>query len=240
MFAYYMDYRYMRSTYEDIWYAAKSTKIVFMPPKRLETFGETSVKYLVTAEDLDNPGKIHIREGLVTAERPRVITPHYFQQHAVENFGEDARRYFNEVMSREANARFIQYGLTFRKDEYQQQTVSGNLEEIAEQAAKDAQDHLDELRGVIIGKDDSWEVSLLYFVTQLVYRSLPYNARDIARRGLFAEQDGIPLAVSADLEEEMAHCTNREDARRLGAKLRDYGLFEHYEDRFYELFRKLS
>ena len=30
-----------------------------------------------------------------------------------------------------------------------------------------------------------------------------------------------------------------EGARSLGAKLRDYGIFEQFEDRFYELYRRV-
>ncbi len=230
----------MNSSYEDIWYAARSTRIVYMPPKLLETFGETNVKYLVAAEDLDNPGKIHLRQGLVIAERPRIVTPRYVMNQYIENFGDDARKYFDEIMNRDANAKFMQYGLTFRKEEFNHQSVTGNLEEVAEQAAKDAQDNLQELRGVIIGCDERWEVSLMYFITQLVQRSLPHNARDYARRGLLMEHNGVPRAISNELEAEMERCSSKEDAKRLGAKLRDYGLFDLYEDRFYELYKRLQ
>ncbi|MBP5301166.1 MAG: hypothetical protein J6Y80_07140 [Victivallales bacterium] len=229
----------MNSPIDEIWFAAKSTRIVYMPPKLLETFGETYVHYVVVAEDLDNPSLAHLHEGVVTAERPRIVTPQYYRQKMVENFGADAQRYFDEVLSKDASARFLQYGLKFSKQEYREQTVAGNAQEIAEQAAKDAQDNLRELRGVLIGADDTWEVSLLYFITQLVQRSFPYHARDIARRGLLDLQDGVPVAVRQEVEAELAACTTLEGARNLGAKLRDYGLFEQYEDQFYALYRRV-
>ena len=184
---------------EEIWYAAKSTQIVYMPPKLLETFGETRVQYLVAAEDLDNPAQVHLHDGVVTAERPRIITPQYYRQRMVENFGPDARKYFDEVLAKDTTARFLQYGLKFSKQEYRTQVVTGDLREIAEQAAKDAQDNLHELRGVAIGVDDTWEISLLYFITQLVQRSLPYHARDIASRGMLDLQDGVPVAVRQEI-----------------------------------------
>ena len=153
-------------SHEELWYAAKSTRIVYMPPKLLETFGETSVNYLVLSEDMDFPDKIRLRRGLVSAARPRIITPQYFLKQAVSNFGEDAKKYFSEVLNAKDTARFMEYGLVFKKQEYSEEVVSGQLQEIADQAARDAQDNLSELRGVIIAVDDTWEVSLLHFITQ--------------------------------------------------------------------------
>lgn len=228
------------STYEDIWYAARSTRIVYMPPKLLETFGESCVHYLVVSEDMDRPGKLNLRSGIVTAERPRIVTPAYFRQRAVENFNEDAQKYFDEILSKEVNARFLEYGLRFGKKDFQVETVSGNSMEIAEQAAADAQDTLEKLQGVIIGPDDAWEVSLMHFITLLVQRSLPFHARDIANRGLFELDGGVPRAVIQDIERDFIACDTLENARNLGAKLRDFGLFEKYEDRFYELYRRLK
>ena len=114
-------------SYEELWYAAKSTRIVYMPPKLLETFGETKVSYLVLSEDMDSPDRIRLRSGLVSAARPRIITPQYFLKQAVANFGEDAQKYFSEVLNARDSARFIEYGLIFQKQEYSEEVVSGQL-----------------------------------------------------------------------------------------------------------------
>lgn len=227
------------SHYEDIWYAARSTRIVYMPPKLLESFGASRVQYLVVSEDMDHPGRLTLRSGVVTSERPRVITPAYFRSRAVENFGEDARRYLEEVLSRDAKARFLEYGLRFGKDKHHEDHVSGNPLEVAEQAAAEAQDNLTELKGVLVGPDDAWEVSLMHFLAQMVQRSLPFHARDIARKGLFQLDDGVPRAIRQELQEDFEACGSLDDARRLGEKLRAYGLFEAYEDQFYDLYRRL-
>lgn len=229
----------MKTPIDEIWFAAKNTQIVYMPPKLLETFGETYVHYLVAAEDLDNPSVVHLHEGAVTAERPRIVTPQYYRRQMVENFGPDAQRYFDEVLAKDTSARFLQYGLKFSKQDYRTQTVAGQVREIAEQAAKDAQDNLAEVRGVVVGEADTWEISLLFFITQLVQRSFPHHAQDIARRGLLDLQDGVPVGVRQEIESELAACTTLEGARNLGAKLRDYGLFEQFEDQFYELYRRV-
>jgi hypothetical protein len=227
-------------SYEELWYAAKSTRIVYMPPKLLETFGETEVSYLVLSEDMDFPDKIRLRRGSVSAARPRIITPQYFLKQAVANFGEDAKKYFSEVLNARDTARFMEYGLIFQKQEYNEETVGGQLLEIADQAAREAQDNLQELRGVIIAVDDTWEVSLLHFITELVKRSIPHNAREMAGRGLLEIGGGVPVGLRNELDAEFKACDSLGKARNLAAKMRDYGVFEEFEDRFYELYKRLK
>ena len=170
----------------------------------------------------------------------RIIKPHYFLTTPHQNFGEEAGQYFSQVISAKDGARFLEYGLSFQKQEHQEEIVSGQLQEVAEQAGKDAQDNMRELRGVIIAVDDTWEISLLYFITELVKRSVFFNARDLARRGLLEMGNGIPIAVRQELDEAFSNCQSLAEARALGARLRDYGVFEEFEDRFYDLYRKMK
>jgi hypothetical protein len=228
------------ASYEDLWYAAKATRLVYLPPRLLETFGESNVQYQVFSEDLDNPSLVHLRHGQVTAARPQIITPHCFLQEMTENFSEEAKQYLSEVMSKDDTACFLRYGLRFSKQEYGEETFGGQVEECAEQAAKDAQDDFHALRGVVIGDDDTWEISLLHLITTLVKRSLPHHARQLADRGLLAMDRGVPFGVRQEIQAEFAACDTLSKARNLGAKLRDYGLFEQYEDEFYSLYRKFK
>ncbi|MFA6930955.1 MAG: hypothetical protein WCT05_11560 [Lentisphaeria bacterium] len=227
-------------SHEELWFAAKSTRIVYMPPKLLETFGETSVNYLVLSEDMDIPDKIRLRRGKVSAARPRIITPQFFLKQAISNFGEDARKYFSEVLNARDTARFMEYGLIFQKQEYNEEEVSGQIEEIADQAARDAQDNLNEFKGVIVAVDDTWEISLLHFITELVKRSVPHNAREMAGRGLLDLGGGVPMGLRHELDEEFKACDSLSKARELAAKMRDYGVFDEFEDRFYELYKRLK
>mgnify|MGYP000845576939 CR=1 FL=1 len=228
------------NTHNDLWFAAKSTQIVYMPPKLLETFGESSVNYLIFSEDMDSPEKIRLRKGVVSAARPRIITPHYFMKNALENFGPEARKYFAEVLNSRDTARFMEYGLAFEKKEYNEELLSGQIMELASQAAKEAQDNISELRGVIIAVDDTWEISLLHFITELVKRSVPHNAREMSRKGLLDIGGGVPIAVRNELDQDFDACDTLNKAHNLAAKMRDYGVFDEFEDRFYELYKKLK
>ena len=137
------------------------------------------------------------------------------------------------------NLRIIEYGLRFRKDDHSQETVQGNIEEIAEQVATDARRLTTDVGAVVIGVDDHWEVSLLQFVSGLVKRSMPHNARQMAGRGLLDLSSGTPNAVRVEIESDFREAeTNLDHVRRLGDKLRSYGLFEEYEDRFFALYRR--
>lgn len=227
------------ASYEDLWYAAKSTRIVYSPPKVLETFGETSVRYFMLTEVLDTVGQVRIRQGKVSAQRPRVIMPRYFVNHALVNFGEEARQYIETALRSTEGLRIIEYGLQFSKEEYSEETVQGVVDEVSEQVARTARSNDHDLCGVIIGVDDHWEVSLLRFIHDIVRRSLPQNARDMASRGLLqASSNNVPNAIRIEIESDFrAAQGNRGRARALGEKLRAYGLFEEYEDRFFDLFR---
>ncbi len=227
------------ASYADLWYAARTTRIVYAPPKVLETFGETSVRYFMLTEILDTVGQVRIRQGRITALRPRVVTPRYFVNQALVNFGPEAREYIEGVLRSTEGLRIIEYGLQFRKEEYSEETVRGNIEEIAEQVTRQAKANDHDLCGVVIGVDDHWEVSLLRFIHDVVQRSLPRNARDMADRGLLqAVSNNVPNAVRIEIESDFrAVQGSRERARALAEKLRGYGLFEEYEDRFYEVYR---
>ena len=62
---------------EEIEYALSHTQLVRPPGQRLRTFGTTIVKYCMLTEPLDSVGETRIREGQVTAERPKIVTPDY-------------------------------------------------------------------------------------------------------------------------------------------------------------------
>lgn len=227
------------ATPNELWYAARMTKMVYMPPKLLETFGETNVMYHVVSPLEEGESRLKIRSGIVKAARPRVITPHYFQHQMLENFGEDARSYLEEVMSRKDTLRIIQYGLCFEKEEHNEEEVGGDAEEVANQIAAAAQDELSAVQGVLIGPDAFWEVSLMAFINALIQRSAPYNAQQMAGQGLLSIGNGIPMAVRNEIDADFALADTLSKADDLGRKLRDYGIFEEYEDRFFELYRRL-
>jgi len=224
---------------EDIWDAARATRVVRRPNKSLETFGETSVHYYVVSELLDSIDEVRIRSGLISALRPKVVTPHYQFSEALENFGEDARRYAEWILSSAEGRPIVQYHLRFRKEEHGEEVVSGNVNDVADQISNDVEGRADGIFGVVIGMDDLWEISLFEFALAVIAQSAPRNLQDLSERGLLdASSGGVPNAVRIEIESDFRGAErNRDRIDALGRKLRKYGLFSAYEDRFYALLR---
>lgn len=222
----------------DLWYAARQTQIIYMPHKLLETFGETSVQYQLLTRLSNEMNRL--RTGVVKAARPRIVTPHYLFRQALDNFGPDARKYYEDMLSRKKGTPIIHYGLTFSKEDHNEEDIGGPLGDCASQMAKDAQDNLSETRGVIIGVEQHWEIALLFFLQTLVSESSHINSREMAQNGLLNFRNGTPVAVLNEIENDFANATTLEAAKNLGAKLRDFGLFDDFEERFFTLYSKFA
>lgn len=222
-----------------IWYAAKATRVVFRSKQVLETFGQTSVHYYVLSELLDTVSQVRIRQGRVVAERPRVIMPRYLANQALENFGKEAQQYVDWLLSSADGVRILEYGLRFRKEEHNEEVVQGELGEIADQVSVDVAKREAELCGVVVGVDDLWEVSLLKFMSEMIHNSASHNFGELAGRGLLDASDGrVPNAVRIEIESDFRAAEGDADrVRQLGKKLRQYGLFDDYQDRFFSLYR---
>lgn len=225
---------------EEIQYASEMTETVLRPAKAIETFGATVVDYHLVTELLDTVGQIRIRQGRFHVERPQLITPAHYANHMVENFGEEAREYAERFAKSADGMRILQYGLHFRKEERNQSVVSGELRAVAEEVAEDIRGSDQAFAGVIVGVDDLWEVSLLRFGIELIGASVPKNIRDLAEREQLSENDNDATpGVGEELEAEFQEAAGDMDRlRALGNKLRQHGLLEQYEDRFYDLVRQ--
>jgi len=224
---------------DKIWYAAHATRVVSSPKKVLETFGATSIQYHILSSLLDDVGKVRIRRGKIVAERPKVITPSYYMNQFLENFGKEAQQYVDELLNTTAGLRILQYGLRFRKEEYNEEVVQGVIGDVAEQVSADVHRDDGTLSAVVIGDDDLWEICLLKFVGDVIQNSAPHNFRELSSRGLLDAPDGhVPNAVRVEIESDFrAAKGHRDRVQLLGQKLKKYGLFEQYEDRFYVLLR---
>ncbi len=232
----------MTIRHDDIWYAARHTRIIHRPDKKVETFGETSVHYFLVSELLDSVGQVRVREGLIEARRPRLITPGYLIRRLTENFGREAERYGEWLVASGEAVRLLEYGLSFNKRECSEQIVAGDPATVAGNILKEKNAAADDAYGLIIGVDDLWEVSLLRFASQLIQESLPRNLQELAGRGLLdaSGQSEIPAGIRVEIENDFhAARGNRKKIKQLGRKLQEFGVFREYEDRLYRMLRDL-
>lgn len=228
-------------TPDDIWYAIAHTEVILPPRRKLETFGNTIIHYHLVAETMDSVNEVRVREGRVHAERPQVLTPHYFEQLLLDGFGGEAGDFTHWLRDHVKDLAFLKYGFRFRKEETSESVVHETLEAVTERVASRVGERGDPLAVVIQGVDDPWEICLLKFVTDTIRASAPGNFQELKERRMLEEIAGVPRAVREEIAGDFdAVGSNREKMKNLGAKLRHYGLFEAYEDRFFELVRRLS
>ena len=227
---------------EEIWYAVRLTKTVLAPERKIETFGASVIDYYLVSELLDSVENVRIREGRIYAERPRVITPTFFANQLLENFGDDAARYVELLQQSGEGLRILQYGLSFRKQESSEEIVTGKMKDVAERIRDDVEGKEDCFAGVIIGVDDLWEVSLLKFATEMVQESAGTNFRELSERGLLeSSSNNVPNAVRVEIESDFRQAAgDRNRIHALGNKLRKYNLLQEYQDRFFGLVKELE
>jgi len=224
-----MDYEKKRF---DFIYALENTEIVRLPRQRLETFGTTLLHYHLITELMDEVGRSRIRQGKVKAYRPEIITPERFGREILEGFGEEARKYIEWLRSHESDIYILKYGFRITKEEISEQTVSANADLVVEQVCREVDQRQEAMHGVVKGVEDPWEVCLLKLLVEVARFSAPYNARELRKT--------MP-APREEIEKEFA-AAQMDPSRlsRLAAKLKQYDLFEEYEERFFSLVRRHS
>lgn len=223
--------------------ALERTVVVRPPRQALATFGTTSVRYyLVTEPSFADAGlpmgagpESVVREGLVEAARPQVVTPGYLLRH--EGFGENAARYLEGILRRHGpDAPGLLY--SYRNEPSETSVVTGGPDEVAARIAERLDREDKRLAAVVRGVDALWDASLMKFIHELTASSLRSNVYELSQRGLLQMDGGVPRDARARVEEmlEEARRGEREPAE-VHRELERWGLFEEYQDRFLALFR---
>lgn len=224
---------------DNFWYAVNNTEVVVMPKNHLETFGTTHLHYHMISELMDTVNRIRIREGAIQSRRPQIITPTYYANEMLNGFGDEANQYIDWLRAHAQDLRMLQYGFQIQKTELSEQVVSGNVKEIIEQVKKRVVDKSDSMTAVIYGVDDPWDVCLLKFMVDVIRSSVSHNFSELGRHNLLDDVNGTPRAVRDEIERGFLIASrDKSMIASLGNKLRKFGLFEEYEDRFFALFRK--
>ena len=76
-------------------------------------------------------------------------------------------------------------------------------------------------------------------MVDVIRNSAPYNFNELGKHNLLEDVKGAPRAVRDEIERAFLLASRDKSLiAPLGNKLRKYGLFEEYEDRFFALFQK--
>ena len=241
---------------EKIIQAIEGTKIIKAPKKLLASFDSTTIHYylLTVPMYLDFEGRSPesetvIREGRITWQRPKVITPSYMLR--VEGFSGEARKAFEMLAQEDSDLAMILYGLRVSKDFEKMDIVSNSLAAVAINISEDIDKKKDPYSAIIRGIDQFWDVSLSKFIQEIVDESA-YNSQlpDLMRNSsvrvgsggfpvITRDNMGIPVIARNEIEILFKLFEKGEiDPLDLKQELDRWGMFEQYQDRFFKYFRK--
>jgi len=170
-------------TFDDIAYAMESTEVAREPDRRIDTFGTTNFEFHLLTEPMDEVGCTRVREGRIEAERPRILRPEGNEDLMFEGFGEQAD-VFAEWFRQFGNIKLVKYGFNFAKRGFSESLVHEPLEGVRDRLIDDIDASGSPSRAVIVGVDDTWEISLIQFTMEMIAQSMEINAFDFKRRGM--------------------------------------------------------
>lgn len=205
------------------------------PVRKLATFGDTRIEYHLVSSLVGERLASRLREGIVLAEKPRILTADSLKER-FEGFGDDAGDYaqlLQEAYRDELRA--LEY--RFRNEPASTETIHEDSRAIAERIKADLDAKDDPLAAVLLAPERGWQLALMKFIVDQSLRSFPTHVRDLDRRGMFDPEGKTRGRAEAEIERLFARAVSDPAARHtLGAKLREYGLFEQYQDRYFALF----
>ncbi|TAK21480.1 MAG: hypothetical protein EPO26_14115 [Chloroflexota bacterium] len=228
---------------DDVRLIVENTRIVRPPKQLLATFGTTILHYYVVTEPsyVGLPGagteeESVIRTGTVTSARPQLVTPSYLMN-LFQGFehGQEFARYLRSTYG--ADAPGLMY--SYKQEPTDTNVVSDRPDIVAARIAEEMDRDGKSLAVVIRGVDQFWDISLAHFIHALTIGSVPTHAADFAKRGLLAQEGGMPRAAREKIDTMFRAVQAGEiEASDLKTEIDRWGLFGEYEDRFLNLFRK--
>ncbi|MBA7676147.1 hypothetical protein ES703_84388 [subsurface metagenome] len=227
---------------ERIRQAVKRTEILRAPKQSLATFGTTNIYYYLVTEPVyselvKNVTETVVREGRVIAEKPRIVTPYYLSR--LEGFSSEARRYFEALIKAHGpNAPGLFY--TYKNEPKELNIVSDDLLSVVDKLNTEINKRGDPLTSIIKGEDEFWDVSLMKFIYEMTRSSLRNNLQQMGASGLLdIDAGGIPVEARLRIDDLFRKVSRGEsEPSELKAELDRWNLFEEYEDRFFNIFKK--
>ncbi len=227
-----------RPTQFDFVYAVRHTKILCAPERLLEAFDQTSVKYTLLAEPMDNPNQTRVREGTLQTFPPRLMLPGDLSSQELEGFGEQARSYLEFLKTHAAHIRVLQYSYRLRRESYTETLLNEPLEAVRTRAEAAFARKQDPYAALVLGVDEPWDVCILHLFMRLVHASVPATIKALETRSKQDFRERLPGEARQEIEHAFA-AAERDPSlvKQLGRLLKERGVFELYQDRFFALIR---
>ena len=227
---------------KDLIKAVQKTRVARKPLQHLATFGTSIINYYVITEpiysDIDELKKeTVVRTGRVNSGKPEIVTPTYALN--LKGFSSEAYKYLEFISDKfGVNSPGVLY--QYKNEPGKINILNGSVEEVSNNIIKELNTKKDKLTAVIVGVDELWDVSLLKFIHDFTSESLVSNINEFNSRGLLQPQGqfgGVPKAAVQRIEILFNQVEFGADPEILKKELDRWGLFDHYEERFLNLFK---
>jgi hypothetical protein len=168
---------------EDLWdEALKFTEIVRLPIKRLLTFGSTQFEYIFLAPSLVNKGDTVIRRGKMDVDKPALILPQGGPNFTGFNSSEDSGIQ-DDALRSFFYLRGISFpSFTYTNESYELDIMEGSLAKAEKQCIDHVRAEEKISTGIVIGKDTSWQFSLLLMGCSMIDAHIDSDLREILKR----------------------------------------------------------
>jgi len=227
---------------EKIQYAVEHTEVLRPPKQTLATFGITSIYYYLVTEPvyvelLGRGEETVVREGKVIAERPKIVTPYYLVN-LFEGFehGKEYAKYMLEKYGPHEPGLLYRY----KNEPTEVNILTNSMEAVVYNLNQKIDREGNPLAAIIKGVDEMWDVSLMKFIHDITQDSLRRNVMELGVRGfLDVDRSGVPRHTRYIIEQLFEEARqDRSKVTDLEVELRRWGLFDEYEDKFFDLFRR--
>jgi hypothetical protein len=219
---------------DKIQFAVERTEVLRAPTQSLATFGTTNIYYYLVTELAEWVNVV--REGRVIAARPKIVTPSYLIN--LEGFSSQARKFIEMMAEKYPHEPGIFY--TYKNEPGEMNVVSERIDAVIDKINRIIDDRRDPLTAIIKGVETLWDVSLLKFTFELTTSSVQANVAEMEKRGLLRlDSAGVPRDARNRIEELFERTKQAPSyGPVLMAELKQWGLFDEYQDRFLSLFKK--
>ncbi len=213
------------------------TRILLPPKHAIATFGTTTLRYVLLSIVPTEPGYCRLREGEVTAQRPKILTAEFWKNR-FEGFGEESEAYRAEIEKAYGEAlKGLEY--SFRNNLRNTSLEHGTLPEVVDRTQKIMQQDDAPRTALLEGPDGQWSLSVMKFIVDMSLRSFPANVRELDERGLFNPEKQRETRERFEIETLFQQAqSDRTFISKLGDRLKQTGLFKDYEDRFFALVQR--
>jgi len=218
---------------ERIRYAFEHTEILRRPKQLISIFGSSLIHYYVLTEPVyseftkDNLETV-VREGKVSWYKPKLLTPSYMFR--IEGFSREAKNAFETLASQYPDLAGILYKFKVNKELDEMNFVSGPLLTVAENINNEIDKKRDSLCTIIKGVSAQ--------IPDFTSRGF-LGVNQIGHATITKDVHGVPVAAREEIE-RLFKLTKRGELEpiKLKEELDNWGLFEQYQDRFFNLFKK--